>query len=59
MLSICKGGAGLHCDYLIGCNIIILHHHHQVTGHDQAVLESYVKFVTTAARALDIEMARW
>ena len=33
--------------------------HHQVTGRNQVVLESYVKFVTTAARTLDIEIAKW
>ena len=32
--------------------------HHQVTGHGHAVLESYVKFVITAASALNIEMAK-
>ena len=30
----------------------------QVTGHDSAVLDSYVKFVGMAAKGLEIEMAR-
>ena len=55
-----RRGVGLNvanCFDWLEYDYIILHH--QVTGHDQAVLESYVKFVTTAARALDIEMAKW
>ena len=37
----------------------ILHLDHQMTGHNQVVLESYVKFVIIAARTRDIEIAEW
>ena len=30
----------------------------QITGHDSAVLDSYVKFVGMTAKGLEIEMAR-